>query len=108
MITRLPSFARAAAMRASISSSDSPRYRSGRGWRSEMCSFSYAVMTGNIIAGGPKLNYIYGRQAMLHLLIALLLAQAAQAAPPPRQTKNVRPVYPPEAMGAGVQGLVLI
>ena len=35
----------AAAMRASISSSDRPRYRSGSGWRSAMCSFSYSVRT---------------------------------------------------------------
>src|SRR5712672_2624557 len=46
MTSRRPSFAFAAAMRASISSSESPTYASGSGWRSEMCSFSYSVRSG--------------------------------------------------------------
>src|SRR5438067_9258548 len=105
MTTRRPRACRAAVIRASISSSVSPRYRSGRGCRSEICSFSYAVRTGNIIAGDPILNYIYVQQIMLYLLIALLLAQAA---PPPRQTRNVQPVYPREAIGSAIQGIVLV
>ena len=42
---------------------------------------------------------------MLYLLLVLLLAQNA---PSPRQTKNVPPVYPREAMASGAQGMVLI
>src|SRR5580765_1304016 len=58
MTSRLPSVLRAAVIRASISPSDSPRYRSGRGCRSERCSFSYAVKTGSIVLMRPNLNYI--------------------------------------------------
>src|SRR5688572_32199536 len=38
-------------MRASITASDKPRYFSGRGWRSEMCSFSSSVISGIIVDG---------------------------------------------------------
>src|ERR1043165_7337897 len=62
MTSRLPSALRAAVMRASISSSDSPRYRSGRGCRSERCSFSYAVRTGSILLMRPNLDYIEVRR----------------------------------------------
>src|SRR6188508_2462913 len=49
MTSRLPSFARAAAMRVSISVSDRPTYCSGSGWRSERWLFSYSVRTGNSV-----------------------------------------------------------
>ena len=50
------------------------------------------------------------------MLLALLLAAwTAQAPvrvggniPPPTKTKDVRPVYPAEAQGSGVQGVVII
>src|SRR5205809_7348686 len=58
MTSRLPSVLRAAVILASISSSDSPRYRSGRGCRSERCSFSYAVRTGSIVLMRLNLDYI--------------------------------------------------
>src|SRR5207245_9272590 len=49
MTRRRPSLALASAMRRSSSASGRLRYRSGRDCRSEMCSFSYAVIIGSSV-----------------------------------------------------------